>query len=62
MNNSSAKSGGVSVLGVIQIVFVILKLVGVISWSWWAVLIPLWITIGLVLIIVAFTIAIALLK
>lgn len=62
MNNSSAKSGGVSVLGVIQIVFIILKLVGVISWSWWAVLIPLWITIGLVLIIVALTIAIALLK
>lgn len=62
MNNSSAKSGGVSVLGVIQIVFIILKLVGVISWSWWVVLIPLWITIGLILFLVICTIAIALLK
>lgn len=62
MNNSSAKSGGVSVLGVVQIVFIILKLVGVISWSWWVVLIPLWITIGLVLFLALCTIAIALLK
>ena len=62
MNNSSAKSGGVSVLGVIQIVFIILKLVGVISWSWWVVLIPLWITIGLILFIALCTIAVAMLE
>lgn len=62
MNNSSAKSGGVSVLGVIQIVFIILKLVGVISWTWWVVLIPLWITIGLTLFLVLCTIAIAMLE
>ena len=62
MNNSSAKSGGVSVLGVIQIVFIILKLVGVISWSWWVVLIPLWITTGLILFLALCTIAIAMLE
>lgn len=39
-------TGGVSTLGVVQIVFIILKLVGVIGWSWWLVLIPLWIMIG----------------
>ena len=39
-------SGGISILGVVQIVFIILKLVGVIEWSWWLVLIPLWIMIG----------------
>lgn len=39
-------SHGVSALGVAQIVFIILKLVGVIDWSWWAVLIPMWISIG----------------
>jgi len=62
MNNSSAKRGGVSVLGVVQIVFIILKLVGVISWSWWVVLIPLWITIGLILFLAFCTIAIAMLE
>lgn len=42
-------TGGVSTLGVVQIVFIILKLVGVINWSWWAVLIPLWISIVLII-------------
>ena len=39
-------TGGVSALGVVQIVFIILKLVGVINWSWWAVFIPLYISIA----------------
>ena len=41
-------TGGVSTLDVVQIVFIILKLVGVIEWSWWLVLIPLWISIVLI--------------
>lgn len=41
-------TGGVSTLGVVQIVFIILKLVGVIEWSWWLVLIPLYISIGFI--------------
>ena len=28
--------------GVLAIVFIVLKLVGVIDWSWWYVLLPLW--------------------
>lgn len=32
-------------LDVIQIVLIILKLTNLISWSWWIVLIPLWIVI-----------------
>lgn len=32
-------------LDVIQIVLIILKLTNLISWSWWVVLIPLWIVI-----------------
>lgn len=42
-------TGGVSTLGVVQIVFIILKLVGVIEWSWWLVFMPLWISIVLVI-------------
>ena len=38
------ESRGVSTAGVVQIVFLILKLVGVISWSWIWVLSPLWIS------------------
>jgi len=35
------------ILGVIQIVFLILKLTGVITWPWVAVLIPIWIELFL---------------
>lgn len=40
-------STGVNVPTVVFIVFLILKLVGVISWSWWWVTSPLWICAGL---------------
>lgn len=39
--------GGVSTLSVIQIVFVILKLLGLIDWPWVYVLLPLWIGLAL---------------
>jgi hypothetical protein len=32
-NNSS--SGGISLIGALAIVFIVLKLVGTITWSWW---------------------------
>jgi hypothetical protein len=44
-NNSS--SAGVSIDVVVATVFIILKLVGVINWSWWWVLSPLWIGLGI---------------
>ena len=42
----SGGAGGCGILTVIQIVFIILKLVGTIDWSWAKVLIPLWIQLG----------------
>jgi len=52
-------SGGIGLCGALAIVFIILKLVGVINWSWLWVLCPLWIgfalfgTIGIIIIVVA---------
>lgn len=43
----SNRSSGIGILGVLEIIFIILKLVSVINWSWWLVLIPLWIDIGI---------------
>lgn len=31
---------------VVQVVFIILKLCKLIDWSWWIVLIPIWISLG----------------
>lgn len=53
-------SGGVGFSGLLTIVFIILKLLGKIDWSWWWVLSPLWISFLLVLIILGFAIIIAL--
>ena len=41
------KSGGLSLTTLLTVVFIVLKLCKVITWSWWWVLSPLW--IGLVL-------------
>ncbi len=35
-------TGGVGFGGLLAILFIALKLTGVISWSWWWVLCPLW--------------------
>lgn len=40
--NSSTSSGGVGILGLLGVAFVILKLCGVINWSWWWVTAPFW--------------------
>lgn len=35
-------NGGIGVLGLLGVVFVTLKLCGVINWSWWWVTLPFW--------------------
>lgn len=47
----NTKSGGIGFSGVLAIVFIVLKLVGVINWSWVWVLSPIWIPIMLVIIL-----------
>ena len=44
-------SGGLGLGGVLGVVFIVLKLVGVIDWSWWWVLSPFWISFGLTVLI-----------
>ena len=51
--NSETKisySGGIGFTGLLTIVFVILKLLEKIDWSWWWVLSPLWISFLLVMV------------
>lgn len=46
------KSGGIGFIGLLTIVFITLKLCGVISWSWVWVLAPIWITLAAAILIV----------
>lgn len=50
MKNHTSSSG-LGLSSVLTIVFIVLKLVGVINWSWWWVLFPTLIEIGLVIVI-----------
>jgi membrane protein YdbS with pleckstrin-like domain len=47
-------SSGMSALGVLQIIFIVLKCVGVIDWSWWTVFTPFWINLALIAIAVVY--------
>lgn len=42
--DNKAKQGGLGVVSVLTIVFIVLKLLGVIQWSWIWVLSPIWIS------------------
>ena len=41
-------NAGVGTGSVLQIVFIVLKLCGLIDWSWWWVMSPTWISAGIV--------------
>ena len=50
--SDNRSSGGMSFVGVLTLIFIVLKLVGVIKWSWIAVLSPLWIALIIDIIII----------
>ena len=58
----NTKSGGISLLGLLGVVFVTLKLTGYINWSWWWVLLPFWGGIGLVLVRIVLIFVLSILK
>lgn len=43
MTNETTHTAGISFLGILTLIFITLKLIGYITWSWWTVLSPLWI-------------------
>ena len=50
-NSNSTASINIGLGGILFVVFLVLKLVGVIDWSWWWVTAPLWIPAAVVLIL-----------
>ena len=49
MNNEKTTSSGIGFGSALLLTFIILKLVGVINWSWWWVLSPIWIPVVLLM-------------
>lgn len=52
-----SSEGGIGFAGLLTIVFIVLKLCHVISWSWWWVLSPTWITAIIIIILIVLTFA-----
>lgn len=50
-SSNTSSSGGIGFAGLLTVLFIALKLCGVISWSWWWVLSPIWISFGLAFVI-----------
>lgn len=51
MEKRETVSGGIGFIDLLQIVFIVLKLVGVLTWKWVWVLSPIWIPLSLGIII-----------
>jgi hypothetical protein len=60
-NSNNSSSGGIGFTGLLTVAFVVLKLCGVIAWSWWWVLSPIWITILLIIAIVVLAVIVKIL-
>jgi len=59
MSASSSSSHGIGFGGVLGILFITLKLLGKIDWSWWWVLSPLWIGALVFLLVVGVVVLVA---
>ena len=51
-SKNNTTSGGIGFTGLLTIVFIVLKLLDVIKWSWWWVLSPIWISFGVALVVI----------
>lgn len=58
MSNKTTTTGGIGVLGALQIVLIVLKAFGLIDWPWLLVLFPLWIEISLIVLFLIFALII----
>lgn len=58
----SSRTGGIEFAGLLTVAFIVLKLCGVIAWSWWWVLSPVWISAAIVAIIMVIVAVIAVMK
>lgn len=57
--NSNDSNGGIGFVGLLTIVFIVLKLTNIITWSWLWVLSPIWISAIIVCLIVVIILIIA---
>jgi len=64
--SDKSSTGGIGFCGMLTIVFIVMKLLGKINWSWWWVLAPIWLPIlvgiGIVLFVLLLSILVVVIK
>ena len=60
--DSATKNSGISAIGLLGVVFVILKLCHVIEWSWWWVTAPFWGGLAIYIVILAIALIVWIIK
>lgn len=61
-DSSSNRSGGVGFAGLLTVAFIVLKLTHFITWSWWWVLSPLWISTAIAVLVLLIAGVLAVMK
>jgi hypothetical protein len=51
---SKSSNNGIGFTGLLTILFIALKLTGVINWSWWWILSPVWISAIIAIVVILF--------
>ena len=59
---TKVSKSGIGFSGLLTIAFIVLKLCHVIDWSWWWVLSPLWISVGLIFLLSLLILIVSILK
>ncbi len=50
VSRAKNSDAGLGLGSVLQVIFIVLKLCGLIDWSWWWVMSPTWISIGILIV------------
>ena len=61
-SEGASSNTSITFLGLLQLAFIILKVSNVITWSWWAVFIPLWFELFIILFVILLSIIIYILS
>lgn len=59
---SQSQTSGIGFTGVLAILFIALKLLGKIAWSWWWVLSPIWISFAILIVVLLLILLVALVR
>jgi len=59
MNKKGDWDIGIGFIGMLTLIFIVAKIWGKLNWSWWWIISPIWITLGVAVIIIGIVLLVA---